>query len=90
MVYSVWEIAIKISIGKLELKTSFEEFIYQIKINSFQILPVSATDALSVSLLPFYHRDPFDRMIIAQANNNNLQVLTKDRIFADYDVEILW
>jgi PIN domain nuclease of toxin-antitoxin system len=87
---SVWEIAIKISVGKLKLKTSFEDFINKIGINSFQILPISPFDALTVSTLPFYHRDPFDRIIIAQAKNNNLQVITKDTIFAHYDVSIFW
>lgn len=87
---SIWEIAIKISIGKLELKTSFKNFIHQIESNSFQILPVSVADALFVSLLPFYHRDPFDRMIIAQAKNSNLRLITKDIFFAKYDIHILW
>lgn len=87
---SVWEIAIKISIGKLELKTSFEDFINQIEINSFQVLPVSTADALTIAMLPFHHRDPFDRMIIAQAKNNTLKVLTKDTIFGEYYGEILW
>ncbi len=87
---SIWEIAIKISIGKLELKTSFENFINQIEINSFQILPVPTTDALIIAILPFHHRHPFDRMIITQAKNNNLKVLTKDIIFDGYDVKILW
>ena len=87
---SVWEIAIKISIGKLDLKYSFEKFLSRIQLYSFKILPVSAADALTVSLMPFHHRDPFDRMIIAQAMNNRLQILTKDNIFAKYNVEILW
>src|SRR3954454_24600074 len=64
-VASIWEIAIKISIGKLELKTSFANFISQIEANSFTILAISSEDALTISLLPFHHRDPFDRMIIA-------------------------
>lgn len=87
---SVWEIAIKISIGKLDLKYSFEKFLSRIQMYSFKILPVSAADALTVSLMPFHHRDPFDRMIIAQAMNNRLQILTKGNIFAKYNVEILW
>jgi len=87
---SIWEIAIKISIGKLDLKYSFEKFISRIQIYSFKILPVSAADALTISLMPFHHRDPFDRMIIAQAKNNNLQILTKDIIFTKYNIKILW
>lgn len=68
---SVWEISIKLSIGKLKLKSPFENFIYQVKKNSFYILPISTTDTLALSVLPFHHRDPFDRMIIAQAQSNN-------------------
>ena len=89
-VISIWEIAIKISIGKLELNTSFEDFIRQIKSNSFQVLPVSTADALSISLLPFHHRDPFDRMIIVQAKNNNLKLITKDEVFHNYDISVIW
>lgn len=80
------EIAIKISLGKLELKTPFVEFQNQIRLNSFQILPVSFEDTLTVSTLPFHHRDPFDRILIAQAVNNNLQILTKDAAFKNYNV----
>jgi len=87
---SLWEIAIKISIAKLEMKASFEDFIYKIRSNSFQILPVSPIDALTVSTLPFYHRDPFGRMIIAQAKNNNLQIITKDNTFAHYNISLCW
>jgi PIN domain nuclease of toxin-antitoxin system len=87
---SLWEIAIKISLGKLELRTPFTEIRNQIRVNSFQILPVSFEDTLAVSTLPFHHRDPFDRILIAQAVNNNLQILTKDAAFENYDVSIVW
>ena len=87
---SIWEIAIKLSIGKLELKTPFEDFISQVKRNSFYILSVSIKDTLTLTSLPFHHRDPFDRMLIAQAKNNNLQVITKDRVFSNYEVPLLW
>jgi len=87
---SIWEISIKISIDKIELKSSFKDFILQIKKNSFYILPISTTDTLALSVLPFYHRDPFDRMIIAQAKNNNFQIITKDSVFKKYHVAVLW
>lgn len=76
-VASIWEIAIKISIGKLDLETSFENFISHVKRNSFYILPVSTADTLTLTSLPFHHRDPFDRMLIAQAKNNDLQLIFK-------------
>jgi PIN domain nuclease of toxin-antitoxin system len=89
-IVSFWEIAIKISIGKLELKGSFDTFVDKVKSNSFQILSVSSIDALAVATLPFHHRDPFDRMIIAQAQNNKLQIITRDDAFALYEVATLW
>jgi PIN domain nuclease of toxin-antitoxin system len=87
---SLWEIAIKISLNKLELKTPFGEIKNQIRANSFKILPVSFDDTLTVSTLPFHHRDPFDRIIISQAINHHLQILTKDAAFASYDVKKVW
>jgi PIN domain nuclease of toxin-antitoxin system len=87
---SLWEIAIKISLGKLELRTPFTEIRNQIRVNSFQILPVSFEDTLAVSTLTFHHRGTFDRILIAQAVNNNLQILTKDAAFENYDVSIVW
>lgn len=62
---SLWEIAIKVSLGKLELKTPFNQIDRQITQNGFEILPVTFEDTLIVSALPFHHRDPFDRIIIA-------------------------
>jgi PIN domain nuclease of toxin-antitoxin system len=87
---SLWEIAIKISLNRLELKTPFAEIKNQIRVNSFKILPVSFDDTLTVSTLPFHHRDPFDRIIIAQAINHHLQILTKDAAFSSYDVPKVW
>lgn len=87
---SLWEIAIKISIGKLELKGEFRNIYSLINLNSFYILPVSFEDTLTVSALPFYHRVPFDRIIAAQAVNNELQLISKDKIFSDYGVSTLW
>jgi len=87
---SLWRIAIKISLGKLELKTPFAEINNQIRLNSFQTLPISFNDTLTVSTLPFHHRDPFDRILVAQAVNNNSQLLTKDAAFDNYNVSIAW
>lgn len=75
---SIWEIAIKISAKKLDLNTSFNEFIYQFSQNNFILLPISIADTFSMSELPFYHKDPFDRIIIAQSQNNGLAVISKD------------
>src|SRR5437870_9435046 len=61
---SLWEISIKISLGKLELKVPYRQIAQQIIDNGFEILPVTFEDTLVLSTLPFHHRDPFDRLII--------------------------
>jgi PIN domain nuclease of toxin-antitoxin system len=87
---SFWEMAIKIGYGKLELGTSFEVFIEVILKNSFRILPITTIDTITISSLPLHHRDPFDRMMIAQAQNLDLQIITKDDVFKHYNVSVLW
>ncbi len=87
---SLWEIAIKISMGKLELKTPFNQINGQILENGFEILPVTFDDTLTVSGLPFHHRDPFDRIIIAQAITNGLIIISKDEHFSPYNVKVIW
>ena len=65
---SYWEIAIKVSLGKYSVPGSFETFFNnQIAINGFAILPISVAHASRVAALPFHHRDPFDRLLVAQA-----------------------
>lgn len=87
---SIWEIAVKISLGKLVLNTPFQELASQLQQNHFSILPITFEDTLIVSTLPFHHRDPFDRIIIAQAITNKLQLITKDEHFNKYEIEIVW
>jgi PIN domain nuclease of toxin-antitoxin system len=88
---SVWEMAIKHSIGKLNFNLSFAEFIeQQIVMNSIQLMPISIEDILIVSQLPLHHRDPFDRMLIAQAIVENIPVLSADKIFDTYPIQRLW
>jgi PIN domain nuclease of toxin-antitoxin system len=77
-------------LGKLELKTHFSKVAELIENNGFQILPVTFQDTLILSGLPFHHRDPFDRMIIAQAITNNLNTITADKNFSDYPITIIW
>ncbi len=80
---SLWEIAIKLSIGKLKLKTPFDAVPEQIANNGFQILPITFADTLKLSTLPFHHKDPFDRLIIAQSMTNQLSVISRDNQFPD-------
>jgi len=86
---SLWEMAIKISLGKLTLAQPLVDVIKQVAVESIEILPISPEHTLQVSTLPFYHRDPFDRLIIAQSQVENLAVITHDANFASYGIKIL-
>ncbi len=87
---SLWEIAIKLSIGKLKLRTPFAAIPEQIAKNGFQILPITFEDTLKLSTLPFHHRDPFDRLIIAQSMTNQLTIISTDELFPDYGIITIW
>ncbi|MDJ0598040.1 MAG: type II toxin-antitoxin system VapC family toxin [Crocosphaera sp.] len=88
---SLWEIAIKVNIGKLILPKLYTNFINeQIKLNDIEILPISLEHLNLISTLPPYHKDPFDRLIIAQSLVENLIVISKDSAFDDYDITRLW
>jgi PIN domain nuclease of toxin-antitoxin system len=78
----VWEIAIKVSLGKLEGDPS--TFAAAISQSGFHELPISARHAARVYELPLYHRDPFDRLLIAQALSEPLQLLTADSVLCKY------
>jgi PIN domain nuclease of toxin-antitoxin system len=88
---SSWEIAIKAALGRLRLPEPPERYIPS-RMAAFNVigLPIEHTHALRVFSLPPHHRDPFDRMLIAQAQTEGLTLLTTDRVFASYDVEIIW
>jgi len=89
-VASIWEIAIKTSLGKLSFKKPLEEFLpEQISLNYFQVLDISSEHALRVAALPMLHRDPFDRMIIAQAQVEQLPILSNDA-FDSYGIHRFW
>ncbi|MBS1731711.1 MAG: type II toxin-antitoxin system VapC family toxin [Bacteroidetes bacterium] len=87
---SLWEIAIKISLERLELKMPLQALSEQILNNSFQILPITFEDILILSKLKFHHRDPFDRILISQAVNNSFTLISKDKQFDSYKVKLLW
>ena len=87
---SLWEMAIKIRLEKLEMNCSFKELSALLNANAFKILPISFEDTLTISLLPFHHRDPFDRMLVAQAKNNGLKILSKDSVFEQYELDVVW
>jgi PIN domain nuclease of toxin-antitoxin system len=88
---SCWEMAIKAKIGSLKLPGLPEKFIPdQMIANNIAGLPIHSVHALHVYSLPDHHRDPFDRMLIAQAQIERMPIITNDRLFADYDVKTLW
>lgn len=90
-VASLWEMAIKTRLGKLTFAKPFEQFIpEQIAFNYIRLLDISMTHALRVASLPLHHRDPFDRMIIAQSLGENLPVLSNDEAFDAYGVKRIW
>lgn len=81
---SLWEISIKTSIGKLQLNRKYEEIFNVLKVNSIEILPITFAHTLENNRLPFHHRDPFDRIIIAQAIVENINFISADAAFDDY------
>ena len=86
-----WEIAIKMSIGKLDLGEPSRPFMRrEIARNNFDILPISVDHAAAVSVLPFHHRDPFDRMLIAQAMVEQGPIVSGDTAFDAYPIARLW
>lgn len=88
---SLWEIAIKMSLGKLDMGAPFEQLIPgQLIANRMEILPISVAHLYQVAQLPFHHRDPFDRLLIAQSLSENLPILSRDATFDHYAVQRVW
>jgi PIN domain nuclease of toxin-antitoxin system len=88
---SGWEMAIKAKHGKLKLPDNISDFLFeQISVNAFEELPVKMNHALHVYTLPDLHRDPFDRLLISQSQLEMLPVITMDRLFRMYNVDIIW
>lgn len=87
---SLWEIAIKVSLRKLELTTPFITIEKQLEQNGFILLPITVNDTLQLSLLPFHHKDPFDRILISQSAMNKLTLISKDKQFEKYGIKTIW
>lgn len=88
---SSWEIAIKFAQGKLPLPAAPAEYVPdRMRRSGTKALAVTHGHALHVAQLPAHHRDPFDRLLIAQAQLDGLTILTADKVFEQYDVQILW
>ncbi len=87
---TIWEIVIKSSLGKIILPDSPEIFIpQQIRNNDFRMLDITADHTLGILPLPMLHKDPFDRILIAQANSEDLTIITNDSLIKQYDVNVL-
>lgn len=90
-VASLWEIGIKVSIGKLKLGLDYSEFLNEFVLGKDLDLEPIQPEALVQSVaLPWHHRDPFDRLLIAQAQTLKLPIVSNDQRFNQYDVELLW
>jgi PIN domain nuclease of toxin-antitoxin system len=86
----LWEITIKMSLEKLKLSGNIETIIEQTNANGFEILPIEPKHLITLATLKFANRDPFDRIMIAQAITENIPVISSDSIFGLYPVKCLW
>ena len=90
-IVSIWEMAIKHSVGKLSFELPFEVFVaQQLALNNFDLLNIKIAHLNVVANLPLHHRDPFDRLIIAQGMVESIPVISTDKIFDSYPVKRLW
>ncbi|MBD2297756.1 type II toxin-antitoxin system VapC family toxin [Nostoc sp. FACHB-87] len=87
---TLWEIAIKLNLGKLSLQANYELIEASLEPAGINLLPIAFADTIQILKLPLHHRDPFDRILIAQAIRHNLVIVSRDRAFAAYPVQLLW
>ena len=88
---SAWEIAIKHQLGKLrKVADLVSDFSGRIEREGFQLLPISAEHGIRAGMLPGLHKDPFDRMLIAQAQAENVPIVSNEAVFEAYAVRRLW
>ena len=85
---SIWELSIKIGLGKLRMDIG--RLVSLLDLAGISELQISRQHAMAVSSLPLHHRDPFDRLLIAQAITENIPILTGDKKFKLYDVKVIW
>lgn len=89
-VVSVWEMVLKLQLGKLTLARPLPPILAHHQANGIQVLPVALSHVLAVETLPTPHKDPFDRLLVAQANVEGAVLVSGDPIFAHYPVKVLW
>jgi PIN domain nuclease of toxin-antitoxin system len=89
-VVSLWEMQIKVQLGKLDICVPLPELIQQQQSNQVEIIPILYTHVLALDNLPPIHKDPFDRLLIAQANVEDAILMTRDPMISRYPVECFW
>jgi PIN domain nuclease of toxin-antitoxin system len=87
---SLWEMTIKMTLGKLQISNDIEKMIDKLYQNGFEILPILPEHIIKLSTLEYIHRDPFDRIIISQGLSENIVIVTSDDKFDDYKVKRKW
>jgi len=87
---SVWEMAIKASLGRLRLPAPVDVYIAEKMREGYRMTPLTWMQAAAVQQLPFHHRDPFDRALVAQARAEGYPLVTRDRVFRRYGVDVIW
>jgi PIN domain nuclease of toxin-antitoxin system len=87
----VWEIVVKVQTGKLPLPSPAGPYVVKELVrNNVELLPITLDHVLRLERLPLHHRDPFDRILIAQSLQERLPILTSDPMFQRYPVEVIW
>lgn len=87
---SVWEMAIKISIGKLKIRGRLRDLVESADRLGIESLAIERDHVLGVEKLPFHHRDPFDRLLVAQAKAGKMEIVSGDDVFEDYGLTRIW
>ena len=87
---SIWEMAIKISLDKLKIKTGFNNLIDEINKHDFDLLPITFEHTVELISMDFHHKDPFDRLLIAQSKVDDLTLISIEQIFDKYKIKRIW
>jgi PIN domain nuclease of toxin-antitoxin system len=85
-----WELAIKTRLGKIDVQALLDIWENKLASEGFGELPIESADAIRAGLLPLHHRDPFDRMLVAQAHSTGYPIVSADRVFEAYGVRRIW